>query len=187
MARWDEAPDDVLAGHEVCRASLMAEIPYLFGSPSALLLRSELIRSRDALYPDVDHPLVDQHVCYELLQGTDFGYVRRVLSFNRLHGDSITAEQEETNGWFIGKLSLLARFGPVYLSPEEHASRSEHYLDRYYRFLARQVGRARGTDFWAYHGEALADLGLPLDRSRLWREALAEAPRRLRRYVGKSS
>jgi glycosyltransferase involved in cell wall biosynthesis len=186
-ARWEEAPGEVLDGRELARLSLLGQIPYVFGSPSALLLRSSLIRAGEPLYPRVDHPLVDQQLCYELLQNTDFGYVPRALSFNRVHDASITAGQEDTNEWFVGKLTLLSKYGPEYLLPDELEERIDHYLDRYYRFLAKQVGRSRGAEFWSYHADSLEALGLPLVRSRLWREALSEAPRRLRNYVSRRS
>lgn len=185
MARWDGARDEVLNGRELGRLALLAEVPYLFGSPSALLLRSDLVRARDPLYPHVDHPLVDQHLCYDLLRETDFGYIQATLSYNRLHEASITAGQEDTNQWFYGKLSLLAAHGAFFLEQEELDARVDHYLDRYYRFLARQVGRARGRDFWSYHAGALAEVGVPLDRSRLWREALSEMPGRVKRRVSR--
>ncbi|MFO7587252.1 MAG: glycosyltransferase family 2 protein [Gemmatimonadota bacterium] len=162
MCRWDGAPGEVIPGRDLARLALMNEIPYLFGSPSTLLLRSGLVREREALYEDVGHPLVDQHLCHDLLRRTDFGYVREVLSFTRLHEGSITAAQEETNEWFAGKLALLDRFGPEFLSPDERARAVGHYLGRYRRFLATQVGRRRGREFWSHHRAALAAHDFPL-------------------------
>ena len=183
MARWMEVSGEVIRGRELGRLSLLAEIPYLLGSPSALLLRSDFIRTREELYENVGHPLVDQHLCYDLLRRTDFGYVPRVLSFNRLHDESITAAQEETNEWFVGKLSLLAQFGPEYLTDEELEAKVDHYLGRYYRFLAEQVGRRRGRDFWEYHRNALERLGHEFDRGLTYRIALRIALSRLRRGI----
>jgi glycosyltransferase involved in cell wall biosynthesis len=182
-ARWDEAPGEVVAGRTIGRLSLLNEIPYLFGSPSALLLRGDLVTARAEFYPDVGHPLVDQHVCYELLRTSDFGYVGKALSYNRLHGDSITAAQEDVNQWYVGKLTLLQEHGSFYLSEPEQAARVTHYLGRYYRFLASQVGRGRSSEFWSYHKEALDRLGLGFDRSRLWREAVSDVPRRAKRRL----
>jgi glycosyltransferase involved in cell wall biosynthesis len=171
MCRWDGAPGEVIPGRELARLALMNEIPYLFGSPSTLLLRSGLVREREELYEDVGHPLVDQHLCHDLLRRTDFGYVPEVLSFTRLHEASITAAQEETNEWFAGKLALLDRFGPEFLSPDERARAVGHYLGRYRRFLATQVGRRRGREFWRYHRSALAARGCALRPARLLLQA----------------
>ena len=185
MAKWDGAPGAAIPGRLVGRLSLLSEIPYLFGSPSALLLRADIIRSRERLYPEVDHPLVDQALCYELLVEWDFGYVPEVLTFNRLHDESITAAQADRNEWFFGKLRLLERFGTAYLSAEEKTARIDDYIDRYYGFLARQVGRGRGRGFWRYHTKAMRKVGHPLDRRRLARHVLGGMWPAIRRRTGK--
>lgn len=179
--RWDEAPGQAIPGRTLARLTLRNEIPYVFGSPSTLLLRADLVRSREVLYEEVEHPLVDQHLVYDLLRHTDFGYAREELSYTRLHDGSITAAQEEINEWFAGKLALLARFGPEFLTPEDKSRAESAYLRRYRRFLAGQFGRGRGREFWAYHRTVLAAHGHDLRPVRLMAEALMLQLRSVRR------
>ena len=74
----------VIPGREICRSTLLGRpYPYLFGAPSSLLIRSDLVRARDPFY-NVDNPFQDdQEACYEVLRTCDFGFVHQVLTFTR--------------------------------------------------------------------------------------------------------
>lgn len=52
-------------GREICRGQLQGR-PYLFGSPTSLLIRSDIIRKRDPFY-DESTMQADKEVCYEIL------------------------------------------------------------------------------------------------------------------------
>ncbi len=177
--KWVPPEGNVIRGAEICRLSLLGTVPYLFGSPSSLLIRSDLVRGRDPFYPKGEHALIDQMVCYELLRDADFGYVPEVLSFTRLHDDSLTARKGRVNTSFAGKLEILARYGPVYLSSAEHAGRHHFWVDRYYNFLGGKALQRPGRAFWSYHRNAFRDLGLRFERGRLVRAALSTVAGRL--------
>ncbi len=47
---------------------------YLFGTPTSLLLRSDLVRSRDPFFDERYAPFEDGHVCFDLLKTLQFRF-----------------------------------------------------------------------------------------------------------------
>ncbi len=76
----------VVNGREISRATLLGG-PYVFGSPTSLLYRADLIRKVKAFYPH-SNPHADTTACYESLEHSDFGFVHQVLAYARIHADS---------------------------------------------------------------------------------------------------
>src|SRR5207253_1129747 len=66
-------------------------VPYVFGSPTSLLYRSDLIRESQAFYPH-SNPHADTSACYQALEHSDFGFVHQVLAYARIHADSQTSK-----------------------------------------------------------------------------------------------
>ena len=50
-------PSHVLSGREICRAFLLGG-PYVFGSPTSLLIRSDIVRNRDPFYDESQIPFL---------------------------------------------------------------------------------------------------------------------------------
>ena len=142
------------------------------------MLRSAIVRDREALYEDVDHALVDQQLCLDLLRHYDFCYVTEIVTATRLHDESITASVEAKNPRFAGKLSLLQTFGRDFLTDAEYRRVERYWLNRYYSFLARQAIRGRGPGFWMYHRRLLRGLGRKMRISRIVRRAAYNVLRR---------
>jgi len=181
---WEEPPSEVVPGKEVSRLSLLREIPYIFGAPSALLFRSDLLGKRDGFYQWEDHGLVDQEVCHFLLQETDFGYIKEVLTFSRVHSESLTSQEQPINTWYAGKLALLRKYGPASLSDEEYDGMLDYWVRRYYGFLGKSFLRRRQKEFWDYHRRALDGLGLSFRWSRVaWASVTQALKRRLARAI----
>ena len=174
----------IVPGREICRLSLMDTSPvngglYVFGSPSSLLIRSDLIRGRTPFYNDKYLQVVDQEACYHLLQNADFGFVHKVLTYTRLHTESTTSSTTVVNRLLPEELMLLIEYGPVYLSSTELKKRLEQRIDKYYRFLATSVFERRDKAFWDFHKQELARLKLTFSWSRLIRATSRELARRL--------
>lgn len=182
--RWDEAPGRVVNGRELGRLWLTRAIPDVFGSPTTLLLRASIVREREQLYPDVEHALVDQQLCLDLLRGHDFGYLPEVLSFTRLHPDSITSAEESRNPRYAGKLAILGAHGRAFLDEDEYRAVEDYWLSRYYAFLARQALLIRGPRFWAYHRRLFRQIGRRLDMRMLGRRVLHRIKRRVQGRAG---
>jgi len=141
---------EFLPGRELCRLTLLDEV-YCFWSPSSLLILSDLIRKREFFYNEV-YLHADVEACYEILQESDFGFVHQVLTYIRKHEESMTSLVAAPNNRIIlSNLDLLARYGPIYLSPDEHKKHFKTKLGSYYYFLARNLFNLRERDFWKFH------------------------------------
>ncbi len=158
-------PSTVVPGRQICRSTLLGG-PYVFGSPTSLLVRSDLIRGREAFYSE-SHIGADTEACFEALQHSDFGFVHQVLTYTRKHDESRTSFAENFNTYILGELIFLKKYGPVYLNREEYAAQLKLVLDNYYMFLGRNIFRRRERAFWDYHKRGLASLGYPLSSARL--------------------
>jgi glycosyltransferase involved in cell wall biosynthesis len=172
-----------LTGRDACRTVLTDGI-YLFGSPTTVMFRADLVRSRAPFYAE-GRFFEDAEVCFELLAACDFGFVHQVLSFTRTENDSLWRGMRGYNGWLLARRNQLAQFGRQYLAPDEF-DRLWRTRERHYRsFLAEAWLARRDEGFWKFHAQGLATVGDALDRKALLRDAarvalgLAVSPRRL--------
>lgn len=167
-------PSTVVPGKELCRRYMLGEFDLIvFGVPTSLLYRSDIVRSRHAFYNE-DNLHADSEVCFEFLENHDFGFVHQVLVYHRERPGSLTAGSREMNTYLPGSLNELIRFGPIYLADDELAALLREKLNNYYWYLSKQVFKSRGDDFWRYHRAKLAKLGYPLSGSRLLCQAILE-------------
>jgi glycosyltransferase involved in cell wall biosynthesis len=174
----------VLPGREICRSTLLGgPYPYLFGSPSSLLIRSDIVRRRDPFY-NADNPFDDdQEACYEVLRESDFGFVHQVLTFTRRPADTPFSTYVKVGAYLPGKIKLHLSYGPYYLRASEHRRQLAVLLARYGLFLAQHADQVRDPDFRRHHAQALAELRRRVD----WDDVLAGVGIQLRRmWEGKS-
>lgn len=150
-------PSPVVSGREICRAHLLGGF-YVFGSPSSVMYRADLVRSRSPFYPHL-MPHADTSVCYECLRVSDFGFVHQVLSYERIHDQSASAECRRIRTAESIILRNLIAYGPDFLTEQEQAERLGQALDDYYRSLAIGFFNGRGREFWRFHDQDLRDLG----------------------------
>lgn len=176
---WDGLPypSTVLSGREVCRAKLLDGI-YVFGAPTSLLFRSDIVRSRDSFYNE-SFLQADKEACLEFLQYHDFGFVHQVLTFTRVREESMTSMTDALHMVWPSILYDLVKYGPKYLSEDELKHAVDKHLRQYYRFLGEQVYRRRGKEFWSLHRGKLATLGYPLSTLRVTVAAIDSALDRL--------
>ena len=161
-------PRTVVPGREVCRATLAKEF-YVFGSPSTILIRADVIRRRSAFYNEENYH-ADVEACFEVLQEADFGFVHQILSWSRVHETRLTATvaRRYETGLVETLLGMLKKYGPTYCTDQELDEYWRRALLRYYRVLARSMFRERPEDFWQYHRQALQKIGLRLSIPRLF-------------------
>ena len=137
---------------------------YLFGSPTTALFRGDVVRARHPFFePGRLHE--DAEVCYEILREHDFGFVHQILSFSRVHDESITGHSQGFNPNLLDELIILSRYGPEYLEPWEHATAFRTVRSRYLRYLGESWLRRREPEFWEYHRRGLATMGTALPGS----------------------
>ena len=177
--RWDGLPypSTVTPGREMCRRSLLGGL-YVFGSPTSLLFRSDLIRGGNELYKpgEFNRLYSDQEACYETLRNADFGFVHQVLTYSRSHEESTTsvAARDGLNYDLPAQLNILRKYGPVYLTEKDYENRLNKLMQRYYSFLGQSLLFLRGKEFWDFHRRALSYIGYPLSRPKLLQAACLE-------------
>jgi glycosyltransferase involved in cell wall biosynthesis len=155
----------VTRGVDVCRMQLLGG-PYVLGNPSSVLFRSDIVRSRAAFYNE-SNLHADDEACVEALEHNDFGFVHQILTFRRIHDDSLTSVSHRLNTYTPGLLHLLVWHGSKYLTPEELQARIQEVLGEYYHALGRDLLKGRDTDFWRFHRRKLQELGYPFSRLRV--------------------
>jgi glycosyltransferase involved in cell wall biosynthesis len=156
---WDGLPypSTVVPGREICRRTLQGNF-YVFGTPTSLLFRSDLIRTREMLYNEANIH-ADKEACFDLLQSADFGFVHQVLTYTRRHSEAATTFSEKFNTYLPGNLIILKKYGPFYLSLKEYEECLKCYMKGYYAFLAKSVFYQREKQILDYHKNSMKDLG----------------------------
>jgi glycosyltransferase involved in cell wall biosynthesis len=155
----------VFSGREVCRAYLLGDLD-AFATPSAVLYRSDLVRSYAPFFPG-SAPSADLSAGLVSLQKWDFGFVHQVLSFQRIHLDAISLELEKLHSFMVDRLDMLAEYGPIFLTETERKTRQAYLLREYYRYLALGLVNFEAKEFWNFHKCRLERLGQRLSWARL--------------------
>lgn len=165
----------VVPGRDICRRYLRRELN-VFLSPSSVLIRSDIVRSKLPKVWREDRIHADVELWLEALLASDFGFVHQVLTFVRPHADSMTAKVGELlNTWTPSELDMLQKFGLECFDADEYERIWSRTMDEYLRFLGRCLFRRRGKAFWDFHRGQMKQLGHPLRPLRLALVALREA------------
>jgi glycosyltransferase involved in cell wall biosynthesis len=157
----------VISGREACRLWLIGGV-YMFGSPTTLLYRADIVRARRPFYEE-GRLHEDTEVVFEILADHPFGIVHQVLTYIRIRAESITGSAQQFAPDRLDRLILVKRFGPQYLTPEELAGALDQAEGAYYGGLIRQWLHRPGGKFWEYHKRGLANAGESLKPGRLVR------------------
>jgi glycosyltransferase involved in cell wall biosynthesis len=160
----------VLPGREICRSTLLGPL-YLFGSPTSILVRSDLVRARDPFYDRTfcvteDYALSeDQDACCAILRQSDFGFVHQVLTFTRRPAGSPFSGFVHLGAFLPELTNLVTRHGTVYLTEPEYQRRLAALLARYGFFLFTRLPRFAEPNFRVYHRAAARRLARDVDMS----------------------
>lgn len=166
-------PSHVLSGREVCRDSLLGG-PYVFGSPSSLLIRSDIVKNRDPFYDESRFPFFsDTAVCYEILREWDFGFVHQVLTFTRRHNETQTARLARRLD-VVNHLILLKEYGKTYLEQNEYEQYLQIRINNYYHYLGNKFFNTWDKNFWNYHRSIFERVGCRLDWAKVIMAAIHE-------------
>ncbi len=165
--RWDELPypSHVISGREICRRYLLGG-PYVFGTPTSILYRADLVRGDDSFYPN-STPEADTSACIKNLSVSDFGFVHQVLSYERIHHTQMSTTSKDLHAYWLSKISDLREYGPMYLTAKELESRLNELSDNYYALLAASAINFRKKAYWTHHQKRLSEIGYPLRRTKL--------------------
>lgn len=155
----------VLSGHDVCRWRLLGG-PYIFGSATSILMRSDLVRNRVPFYNERNLH-ADTEVCFELLKESDFGFIHQVLTFSRVEEESLSSYSRRLNTYLPAFLYDLVHFGPVYLTSEEYDRRINEHLGNYYKSMAKRLVPPFEKGFFRLHKAKLEEVGHRLSWTKL--------------------
>ncbi len=176
---WLPKPDNVFPGKDVCRLYLLGK-PDIFGSPSNIMMRSDIVRNRECFYDEEDVH-ADTSVCFDILKEYDFGYVHQALTSTRLHNESETSRAAMLNTHQAARFCRVVKFGPDFLGDEEYKIRYREVKTLYYRvFVGRSIRklllpseRPLRKEFFAYHRRVLHEVGETIEfrwvLSALWK------------------
>jgi len=164
-------PSTLVSGREICRRHLLAGL-YVFGTPTTVLYRADLVRSRDPFYNE-SNVHADTEVCFALLKDCDFGFVHQVLAFTRERPESRSSRYTSLHTYFPGTLHTLVAHGPDYLTQEEFEARLNQHMTEYNKFLGKSLILGRDNRFWDYHKQKIREAGVGFSRARVLRGALA--------------
>lgn len=168
-------PSTVVPGREVIRRRFFGdEQIYVFGTPTSILFRSDLVRSQDPFFNEANLH-ADSEKCADLLRKCDFGFVHQVLTFSRERPGSLTSFSKQMNTNLAGLFYEIVTYGLDCLSKEEFELARNQKLSEYYKFLAKSflLGR-RDKEFWGYHKRKMIEAGAGFSRTRLAKAILAE-------------
>lgn len=160
----------VIPGRVAGRLNLLSDV-FLFGTPSTVLYRADIVRARNPHFYPENRFYFDSDVAFEILRKRDFGFVHQVLTFSRYQPESITYRERELYSGSLDRLICVRSHGPVYLTREEYSRAIALAQRRYYGALGRHWLRERlhqsSPEFWEYHKTRLATANLEIDRARL--------------------
>lgn len=163
----------VVSGREICRSHLLGKVK-VFGNPTSVLYRADLVRMTDAFFPNPTQE-ADISACLKYLEHTDFGFVHQVLTHERVHDNRATTISQKLTAYVSADIGDCQEYGPCYLTERERDARINDLLAQYYAFLSACVFKLKGRAFWSYHAKRLQDLGYGLDRRKLAAGVAAEA------------
>jgi glycosyltransferase involved in cell wall biosynthesis len=155
-------PSTEVLGRDICRLYFMTN-NYVFGTPTALLMRSALIRSRVPFYEERFAPFEDAHVCFDLLRACNFGFVHQVLTYSRRENESILGRIGKFGFMRFCRLALVVEHGKDYLSEEEYDRCLREAENQYFSALGRSALQNNGGEYWEFHRSRLASIGYSLD------------------------
>ena len=116
---WDGLPypSTVISGREICRNTFLGG-PYVFGSPTSMLIRSDEVRKRPAFYNEAN-PECDIEACLDILRNSDLGFVHQVLTFTRDHAEAESSFNNRLGTSYLATLEHLTKYGRTYLNDRD--------------------------------------------------------------------
>jgi glycosyltransferase involved in cell wall biosynthesis len=173
----------VVPGREFCRGRFLGEFPFVFGSPSSVMFRSDLVRKRDPFY-DEENLHGDTGACYDVLLESDLGFVHQVLTFTRRHEEAFTTFTQRVGTYRPLHLEHVIKYGPIYLTQKEYERAVAVRVATYLRFLLYNAHRLGDEEFRDFHRAAIARLRKEIAGDTVARGLAQALGRKLNRLAG---
>jgi glycosyltransferase involved in cell wall biosynthesis len=162
----------VVSGLEIGRLNLQAKV-YLFGTPTALLFRSEIVQNLIPFFDEQSFGF-DADVCYRILLNWNFGFVHQVLSFHRVDNSGITSSIRRFDPFRLDDFIFLGKYARAYFVEEEATQLFKEAERDYLRRIAKNVLPPAEKAFWQYHKRGLSTMSYELRWSNLAKPLLLE-------------
>lgn len=161
-------PSSMVRGRHVGRLCFLGGA-YTFGTPTSVLMRSQIIRSRVPFYDERHAPFEDGHACFDILKVWDFGFVHQVLIYSRRQNGSLSSGLSSFGAEFFVHLSWLVAHGKDYLSEEEFHRCLKRAEREYFVHLTKSACalRPQTREFWEFHRKGLASINYSFNWKRL--------------------
>jgi glycosyltransferase involved in cell wall biosynthesis len=155
-------PSPDVSGRTICQLFFRKHM-HLFGTPTSLLMRSEVVRSRNPFYDERHAPFEDGHVCFEILRTWNYGFVHQVLTFSRRDNESTLSRIRPFRFELFSRLSKIIAHGRNFLPEDEYRYFLKEAEHTYFFFLGRSALQGQPPEFWKFHKERLASIGYSVD------------------------
>ncbi|WP_441000166.1 glycosyltransferase family 2 protein [Fodinibius sp. SL11] len=166
-------PSNFNSGKDIARRYLLNGSS-VFGSPTSLLFRSDLILKRDKVFEE-SHQASDTGACIDILKESDLGFVHQVLTFSRRHEDTISnTEAKESFAFIHAKLYNQLTYGPFFLTEKELKKSYMQRINLYYILLARNFFDSKSMEDFKRQLEVLDELGLEFETGRFLKKFTRE-------------
>jgi glycosyltransferase involved in cell wall biosynthesis len=147
----------VIPGRKACQHILRDGL-YLTGAPTAVLVRSDIVRKEEAFYPE-GWLHDDTEACFRILAKHDLGFIHQVLTFSRKDEESLTSEVARFGPGPIRKFMFAVKYGPGFFTGHEYARYLKRETDFYGQFLAESAFQFKPKEFWDFHRRGLRVVG----------------------------
>lgn len=169
-------PSTYVSGKDICRWQLLNHPDkHSIGTPTAHLIRSDLIRNRDPFYDEKYHPFEDYEVWLELLKNNDFGFVHKILTYQRSDNESISNKIRDYSPNLLVAYICLKKYGRYYLTEEEYSKRLQIITDRHFNLLANSMLYNKyHKKLFDYHESGLKVIGESVNKNKLYKYLFVE-------------
>ncbi len=110
----------LLSGRDACRKYFLDGV-FLFGSPTTVLYRSNIIREHGDHFYEEGRLHEDTELAFDVLRESDLGFAHQILSFLRVDEASITGAREDLLPKDLDRMIVTARYSRHFLSADEYS------------------------------------------------------------------
>lgn len=155
---------NIFDGHDICRRFFINGI-YVFGPPTASLIRSEIVRGRNPFYHE-DSVTEDVDVFFEILQSWNFGFVHEIMTYTRRSNES-TISSIRDGLMDLTQMVEITKYGKEFLNESEYIRHFKRIKKSYLLMIGYSLLKAKPKKFWDFHRRGLFFAGINLDRGQL--------------------
>jgi glycosyltransferase involved in cell wall biosynthesis len=161
----------VFTGHDAVKAKLLGKD--IFGSPTCVMYLSDIVRSRRPFFSTSMRYFEDTEVCFDILRDHNFGFVPQILTFTRRDNESVWSGIGQYSPYLLHEFIFIRLYGQEFLNAEELAQRTCEVEDTFYYLLGNGLLHRYSKEFWQFHKNGLASVGLTISYRKLVLRALS--------------